>query len=100
MKTKSIKKLLLVICTSLLFTQCSKDDASSSKTYCWKCTIKQATTVPGNSQYNSQTTNYQEFCNATASDVNATEKAGTSTYSSTSGGVTVTVKTTTTCNKN
>lgn len=89
------------MCASLLFAQCSKDDdTSSGKTYCWKCTIKQATTVPGNSQYNSQSANYQEFCNASANDVKATEKAGTSTYTSTSGGVTVSVKTTTTCSKN
>ncbi|MGI4805042.1 MAG: hypothetical protein ACRYFL_09745 [Janthinobacterium lividum] len=79
MKTKSLKDFLLVMCASLLFAQCSKDDdTSSGKTYCWKCTIKQATTVPGNSQYNSQSANYQEFCNASANDVKATEKAGTS----------------------
>lgn len=50
-------------------------------------------------QYNSQTINYQEFCNATTDDVKATEKAGTSVYTSTSGGSTTSVSTTTTCNK-
>jgi hypothetical protein len=66
------------------------------KSYCWKCTTK-VTYYP--SSIGGSGTSNNTMCDKTQDEIDSYEKAATSTATSSSGGITVTIKHTTTCVK-
>lgn len=97
---KMIKKHLTTsffLSSLLLASACSKDDGG--KEYCWECNISTKTTVPSYPELNDVTTTSIEQCGMTEDQIKAFEKSGTTTVTSTSGGVSATVSSTTRCNK-
>lgn len=81
--------LLLIIAAGL---SCKKE---SEKKYCWKCTTK-VTYTPSTVGTGTSTST---VCDMSEEDKEKYEKAGSQTTTSSSGGYTVTMKSTTTCVK-
>lgn len=92
-----MKKTMLLLTVSALLFACEKDSKSSSKTYCWTCTIDAVTTATGTPAQT--TTSSIEECNITEKQAREIEKAGSGTTTSSSIGLTVTTKSTTRCIK-
>lgn len=84
-------KALLFITLLIAGVSCSKE-----KTYCWKCTTKvtYSPTSIGGSGTSSNT-----VCDKTQEEIDNYEKAGSKITTSSSGGITVIIKHTTTCLK-
>jgi hypothetical protein len=86
---KKFSILVLAIMISAL--SCKKE---SEKKYCWKCTTK-VTMTPTSAGGSGTSTN--TVCDQSDEQIRNYEKAGTQTTTSSSGGYTVTMKSTTTC---
>jgi hypothetical protein len=83
---RALFTILIFACLS-----CKKE-----KSYCWKCTTKviyYPSSIGGNGTSNNT------VCDKTQDEIDNYEKAATSTTTSSSGGITVTIKHTTTCVK-
>ena len=93
-----MRKKILVFVASAFLLSCSKDsDSSSSKTFCWECTMKQVISSAGLGNQTSTTTVSQ--CDLTEDQAKQFEKSGTSTTTTSSGGISATLTMTTTCAK-
>lgn len=91
-----LMKNLLFAFALLTLAACSKDEAVTQQKFCWKCTTR-ATVSFGNESSTSSTTT--DYCNKTQNEIRDIEQAGTSTTTSSSGGVYVKTVTKTTCVK-
>lgn len=91
MKNKPLLPLTLAI---VLLSACSDDD--ENKEACYECTVIMKTSGSG---VNDTITSKIEQCGLTADEADQVEKTGTNTTTSTSGGITVTIRNTTTCIK-
>lgn len=85
-----MKKILLTILI-IAGLSCTKD-----KSYCWKCTTK---VIYSPSSIGGSGTSNNTVCDKTQEEIDNYEKAGTRTSTSSSGGITVTIKHTTSCIK-
>lgn len=87
-----MKKLsVLLLLVSLCAVSC-KDSI-----YCWECTLEQVTKITG--QPSQTATSTVERCDLTEDEAELVEQQGTNTTTSSSGGITVTIKSTMTCRK-
>lgn len=92
-----MKKAIFMLLIASSFVSCTKEESlsSSSSTACYKFTVKQTTTcTPYVEGVNSTVTSYTEQCGLTSSDAQQVCDAMKSTSTSTSGGYTITVRTT------
>jgi hypothetical protein len=93
-----MKKAIFMLLIASSFVSCTKEESlssSSTSTSCYKFTVKQTTTcTPYVEGVNSTVTSYTEQCGLTSSDAQQVCDAMKSTSTSTSGGYTITVRTT------
>jgi hypothetical protein len=85
---KQISVFLLAFMAPIF--SCKKE---SNQKFCWKCT----TTVSYSSSYLGSGSSTTTLCDQSQSDIDKYEKAGTQTTTSSAGGYTVTMNTTTNC---
>lgn len=89
-----MKKLLFVCFVIMGLFSCKKDQTS-----CYACKMTIVTTVPSYPSAGSTTSATITQCDLTPDDAKSVEKAGTSTTTVTTSGITVTAKSTTICTK-
>lgn len=85
------------VASFFLLISCSKDDGG--KEFCWDCKIKTITRVPSYPEMNDATSSTIQQCGMTEEQISEVEENGTSTVTSSSGGVSVTISSTTSCSK-
>lgn len=87
------KVLFLFVALTATVFSCKKE---SEKKYCWKC-ITTVTMTPSSAGGTGTSTN--TVCDQSEEQIRNYEKAGTQTTTSSAGGVTVTMKSTTKCGR-
>lgn len=95
-----MRKTIVLLATAVfVLSACSKDDNdnSSNQTFCYECAIQQVTTATDMPAQTINTT--AEQCGITEEQAKQIEQSGTSTITSSVSGISMTIKSTTTCRK-